>query len=78
MVHVLLASTAVGEALLSVLSLISDFAGAMLLQVPEKALMTASMALKNADFAAQILQHGSHLSQEQVGSSVVLCTCVGC
>ena len=77
-VQTLIASTAADEALLSVSSLISASAGAMLLQVPEKALMTASMAVKDVDFAAKVLQHGSHLSQEQVGYGVMLCTCASC
>lgn len=41
-------------------------AGAMLLQVPERALLTATAALGNDDFRAAKLQSGPDLSHEQV------------
>lgn len=41
-------------------------AGALLLQVPEKVLMTTINAMKDALFASVILQQGTDLSQEQV------------
>ena len=51
-------------------SLISVHAGAMLLQVPKEALMTADSALTSSKFAAKVSEHGPDLSHEQVGLTV--------